>query len=133
MKIFRRSFVAYNICRASLLPRSSRAFSIENQLRRFSDDKNLPNNMSKVDLAKSKRVWWKECVVYQVRCASFALGSIIVLGTNMLQIYPASFQDTNDDGFGDVRGITSRLDYLKALGGKISLLPPSIDLLIRCS
>jgi hypothetical protein len=125
MKIFRRSFAAYNICRASPLPRSSRAFSIENQLRRFSNDQNLPNNMSKVDLAKSKRVWWKECVVYQVRCTSFALESIVVLETDVLQIYPASFQDTNDDGFGDVRGITSRLDYLKALGGKKPLLPSS--------
>jgi glycosidase len=37
----------------------------------------------------------------------------------MLQIYPASFQDTNDDGFGDVKGITSRLDYLKDLGSKL--------------
>ncbi|KAK7951410.1 glycoside hydrolase family 13 protein [Apiospora aurea] len=42
------------------------------------------------------RTWWKESIVYQ--------------------IYPASFQDTNDDGHGDVRGITSRLDYLKLLG-----------------
>ncbi|ETN42374.1 uncharacterized protein HMPREF1541_01528 [Cyphellophora europaea CBS 101466] len=40
--------------------------------------------------------WWKEAVVYQ--------------------IYPASFQDTNGDGWGDVKGITSRLDYLKSLG-----------------
>jgi oligo-1,6-glucosidase len=42
------------------------------------------------------RQWWKESVVYQ--------------------IYPASFQDTNGDGWGDVKGITSRLDYLKSLG-----------------
>jgi oligo-1,6-glucosidase len=40
--------------------------------------------------------WWKESVVYQ--------------------IYPASFQDTNGDGWGDVKGIKSRLDYLKSLG-----------------
>ncbi|KAF2102860.1 glycoside hydrolase [Rhizodiscina lignyota] len=40
--------------------------------------------------------WWKEAVVYQ--------------------IYPASFNDTNDDGWGDVKGITSKLDYLKELG-----------------
>lgn len=32
------------------------------------------------------------------------------------QIYPATFQDSNGDGFGDLRGITSRLDYLAALG-----------------
>ena len=34
----------------------------------------------------------------------------------MYQIYPASFQDSNGDGWGDVKGITSRLDYLKSLG-----------------
>ncbi|THY47916.1 alpha-glucosidase [Aureobasidium pullulans] len=52
--------------------------------------------MPKLDVIKSERVWWKESVVYQ--------------------IYPASFRDTNGDGFGDVRGITSKLDYLKNLG-----------------
>ena len=35
-----------------------------------------------------------------------------------VQIYPASFQDTNDDGHGDVRGIIAKLDYLKTLGGE---------------
>ncbi|MDY0210192.1 MAG: alpha-glucosidase [Acholeplasma sp.] len=32
------------------------------------------------------------------------------------QIYPRSFQDSNDDGIGDINGIISRLDYLKELG-----------------
>src|SRR5205807_310110 len=32
------------------------------------------------------------------------------------QIYPRSFQDSNADGVGDVRGIIERLPYLKALG-----------------
>lgn len=32
------------------------------------------------------------------------------------QIYPRSFQDTNGDGIGDLRGVISRLDYLKELG-----------------
>lgn len=32
------------------------------------------------------------------------------------QIYPASFQDSNNDGMGDIRGIIDRLDYLKSLG-----------------
>lgn len=32
------------------------------------------------------------------------------------QIYPKSFQDTNGDGIGDLRGIVKRLDYLKELG-----------------
>jgi alpha-glucosidase len=32
------------------------------------------------------------------------------------QIYPRSFQDSNGDGIGDLRGIASRLDYLRQLG-----------------
>ncbi len=40
--------------------------------------------------------WWQECVVYQ--------------------IYPRSFQDSNDDGIGDLQGIIRRLDYIKDLG-----------------
>lgn len=32
------------------------------------------------------------------------------------QIYPKSFQDSNGDGIGDIRGVISRLDYLKELG-----------------
>ncbi|CAL1546909.1 unnamed protein product [Lymnaea stagnalis] len=40
--------------------------------------------------------WWKKAVFYQ--------------------IYPRSFQDSDGDGVGDLRGIISRLDYLKDLG-----------------
>lgn len=48
--------------------------------------------------------WWKETVVYQ--------------------IYPRSFQDSNGDGIGDLKGIVSRLDYLQKLGiGAIWLSP----------
>ena len=48
--------------------------------------------------------WWKERVFYQ--------------------IYPRSFQDPNGDGIGDLRGIISRLDYLKSLGvGAVWLCP----------
>lgn len=43
-----------------------------------------------------KRMWWKEAVGYQ--------------------IYPRSFQDSNGDGIGDLRGIIQRLDYIKGLG-----------------
>ncbi len=54
-------------------------------------------------LAK-KPDWWKETVVYQ--------------------LYPRSFQDSNGDGVGDLRGIISRLDYLKSLGvGSVWLNP----------
>ena len=32
------------------------------------------------------------------------------------QIYPKSFQDSNNDGFGDINGIIKHLDYLEKLG-----------------
>ena len=48
--------------------------------------------------------WWQKAVVYQ--------------------IYPRSFQDSNGDGIGDLRGIISRLDYLQKLGvGALWLSP----------
>ena len=31
-------------------------------------------------------------------------------------MYPKSFQDSNGDGIGDIKGIISRLDYLRTLG-----------------
>lgn len=40
------------------------------------------------------------------------------------QIYPRSFMDTNGDGIGDLRGIISKLDYLKELGIDIIWLSP---------
>ncbi len=43
-----------------------------------------------------KQNWWQEAVIYQ--------------------IYPRSFQDSNGDGIGDIKGIISRLDYLEKLG-----------------
>jgi oligo-1,6-glucosidase len=55
-------------------------------------------------LANIKREWWKEGVVYQ--------------------IYPRSFQDSNGDGIGDLRGIINRLDYIKSLGVDIIWLNP---------
>ncbi len=51
-----------------------------------------------------KHTWYKEGVVYQ--------------------IYPRSFQDSNGDGIGDLRGALSRLDYLKNLGITIIWLSP---------
>lgn len=55
-------------------------------------------------LASIQREWWKEGVVYQ--------------------IYPRSFQDSNGDGVGDLRGIINRLDYIKNLGVDIIWLNP---------
>ena len=48
--------------------------------------------------------WWKNSVVYQ--------------------IYPKSFQDTNGDGIGDLKGVIERLDYLKELGIDVIWLSP---------
>ena len=51
-----------------------------------------------------QKTWWKEAVIYQ--------------------IYPRSFMDSNADGIGDLKGITSRLDYLKYLGIDVIWLSP---------
>jgi oligo-1,6-glucosidase len=51
-----------------------------------------------------RRAWWKEVVVYQV--------------------YPRSFQDSDGNGVGDIRGVTSRLDYIKSLGVDVVWLNP---------
>ena len=40
--------------------------------------------------------WWQHAVFYE--------------------IYPRSFMDSNNDGIGDLNGISSKLDYLKSLG-----------------
>ena len=48
--------------------------------------------------------WWKEAVVYQ--------------------IYPRSFKDSDGDGIGDLKGIISKLDYIKSLGINVIWLNP---------
>ncbi|WP_320130438.1 alpha-amylase family glycosyl hydrolase [uncultured Sphaerochaeta sp.] len=48
--------------------------------------------------------WWENTVVYQ--------------------IYPRSFQDSNGDGIGDIRGIINRLGYIKELGVRAIWLSP---------
>ncbi|KAI5636157.1 alpha amylase, catalytic domain-containing protein [Phthorimaea operculella] len=37
-------------------------------------------------------------------------------GKVFYEIFPASFQDSNNDGFGDFKGLTKKLDYIHALG-----------------
>ncbi|ACE92202.1 alpha amylase protein [Rhizobium phaseoli] len=48
--------------------------------------------------------WWRGAVIYQV--------------------YPRSFQDTNSDGLGDLKGITRRLPYIASLGVDAIWLSP---------
>lgn len=67
MRIFRRPYAACRFCRTPSFRVVPRDLSIGIQKRRFCDDSIATSNMSKVHPAKSKRIWWKECVVYQVR------------------------------------------------------------------
>lgn len=57
------------------------------------------DNRSVVD-----KKWWKEAIVYQV--------------------YPRSFKDSDGDGIGDLKGIISKLDYIKSLGVDVICLNP---------
>ena len=54
-----------------------------------------------------EQAWWKESVIYQ--------------------IYPRSFCDSNGDGIGDLEGIRSRLDYVKACGFNTIWLSPVFE------
>ena len=51
--------------------------------------------------------WWKNAVIYQ--------------------IYPKSFFDSDGNGWGDLDGITSKLDYLHSLGVDALWLSPIYD------
>ena len=53
---------------------------------------------------KPDKAWWKEAVVYQ--------------------IYPASFKDSNGDGWGDIPGIISKVPHIKSLGVDTVWLSP---------
>lgn len=44
--------------------------------------------------------------------------------TTIYQIYPRSFLDTNEDGIGDLKGIISKLDYIKDLGFETIWISP---------
>ncbi len=44
------------------------------------------------------------------------------------QIYPSSFKDTTNTGWGDLNGIISKVDYLKGLGVDIVWISPSSSL-----
>lgn len=44
--------------------------------------------------------------------------------STVYQVYPKSFCDSNQDGFGDLRGVISKLDYIKELGADYIWLTP---------
>jgi len=68
----------------------------------FMSCKNKPTQQTLSDSTNQK--WWKEAVVYQ--------------------IYPRSFKDSDGDGVGDLKGIISKLDYIKSLGINVVWLNP---------
>ena len=74
-------------------------------------EKSIPLNIHSEEYKASFKTpepeWWKEAVFYQ--------------------IYPRTFSDSNGDGIGDLRGIISRLDYLKELGVDALWLSPIYD------
>jgi oligo-1,6-glucosidase len=46
------------------------------------------------------------------------------LNKQVYQVYVKSFYDTNGDGYGDLRGVIAKLDYIKSLGTDIIWLSP---------
>ena len=71
-----------------------------------SDGRSQPGTPSAVRNGYQPK-WWKEAIVYQV--------------------YPRSFKDSNGDGIGDLKGITSKLDYIHGLGINVIWLSPHFD------
>ena len=71
-----------------------------NPVNKQMSDNKMDNDSSKTN----ERKWWKEAVVYQV--------------------YPRSFKDSNGDGIGDLKGMISKLDYIKRLGIDVVWLNP---------
>jgi alpha-glucosidase len=56
----------------------------------------VSGSLASVHAQDKAQPWWQHAVIYE--------------------IYPRSFADGNNDGLGDLRGITSKLDYLRSLG-----------------
>src|SRR6478672_8642694 len=67
-------------------------------------DEGYQRRASELTNVMQRGLWWQTAVIYQ--------------------IYPRSFQDSNYDGIGDLRGITRRLPYLVELGVDAVWLSP---------
>ena len=59
-------------------------------------------DLPRSEAAQTVAPWWRDAVIYQ--------------------IYPRSFQDSDGDGIGDLRGIRNRLGHLELLG----VAPPQV-------
>ncbi|HEX9151919.1 MAG TPA: alpha-amylase family glycosyl hydrolase, partial [Flavobacterium sp.] len=64
----------------------------------------LDSSLMEAQNTRNQENWWKESVFYQ--------------------IYMPSYADSNGDGYGDFKGMTTKLDYLKSLGIKGIWLTP---------
>jgi alpha-glucosidase len=64
----------------------------------------MTKSPAKAKPQKSNADWWRGAVIYQV--------------------YPRSFQDTDGDGIGDLKGVTERLPYIASLGVDAIWLSP---------
>ncbi len=62
------------------------------------------NEPQRATMTATKNEWWRGAVIYQ--------------------IYPRSFADSNDDGIGDLPGITVRLDHVASLGVEAVWISP---------
>ncbi|TNB49162.1 DUF3459 domain-containing protein [Martelella lutilitoris] len=60
--------------------------------------------MTEPNINQADKDWWRGAVIYQV--------------------YPRSFQDSDGDGVGDIRGIADRLDYIAGLGADAVWISP---------
>src|SRR5262249_27029629 len=90
-------------CLMTTLSKLLRIVAIFSSLLVFSCDKSpAPQTLAQAPIAAPAAIdaeghqWWQHAVFYEV--------------------YPRSFADGNHDGIGDLKGITSKLDYLKDLG-----------------
>jgi len=64
----------------------------------------IQNNKKSSSKLNHSALWWKGCVIYQVYCRSF--------------------YDANNDGIGDLNGVTLKLDYIKSIGVDAIWLTP---------